>query len=49
MAGIRYELTARWVERGVTYEKRKAVTGTPGEVVRVDFTAPDVVAVTTGK
>src|SRR5438094_635204 len=40
---FRYELTVRWVERGVTYERKKAVTGTPGEVVRVDFTAPDVV------
>lgn len=40
---IRYELTARWVERGATVERKKVVTGKPGEVVRVDFTAPDVV------
>jgi uncharacterized protein (TIGR03000 family) len=38
-----YELTARWVERGVTVERKKVVTGQSGEVVRVDFTAPDVV------
>jgi uncharacterized protein (TIGR03000 family) len=44
---FRYELVVRWVERGVTWEKKKVVTGTPGEVVRVDFTAPDVVV--TGK
>lgn len=38
-----YELTARWLERGVTVERTKVVTGKPGEVVRVDFLAPDVV------
>jgi uncharacterized protein (TIGR03000 family) len=38
-----YELTARWIERGVLMEKTKVVTGKPGEVVRVDFLAPDVV------
>jgi uncharacterized protein (TIGR03000 family) len=36
----RYELTARWVEGGATREMKKAVVGTAGEVVRVDFTAP---------
>jgi uncharacterized protein (TIGR03000 family) len=40
---FRYEVTVRWVESGATCEKKKVVTGTPGEVVRVDFTAPDVV------
>ena len=40
---IRYELTARWVERGATVERKKVVTGKPGEVVRVDFTVPDAV------
>lgn len=45
---FRYELTARWVERGVTREAKRVVTGTPGEVVRVDFTAPEVIA-TAGK
>ena len=40
---IRYELTARWVERGAVVERKKTVTGKPGEVVRVDFTMPDVV------
>jgi uncharacterized protein (TIGR03000 family) len=39
----RYQLTTRWVERGVTFEKTKVVTGKPGEVLRVDFNAPDVV------
>jgi uncharacterized protein (TIGR03000 family) len=34
----RYELTARWVAGGVTHEKKKVVTGSSGEVVRVDFT-----------
>ena len=33
-----YTLTARWVERGRVIEMSKQVTGTPGEVVRVDFT-----------
>jgi uncharacterized protein (TIGR03000 family) len=36
----KYQVTARWVERGVTYEMTKVASGTPGEVVRVDFTAP---------
>jgi uncharacterized protein (TIGR03000 family) len=36
----KYELTARWVEGGATREMKKAVVGTPGEVVRVDFTKP---------
>lgn len=39
-----YELTARWVERGVTVERKKVVTGKPGEVVRVDLTTADVIA-----
>lgn len=37
----RYELTARWVEGGAPREMKKAVVGTPGEVVRVDFTKGD--------
>jgi uncharacterized protein (TIGR03000 family) len=45
---FRYELTARWVEQGVTREAKRVVTGTPGEVLRVDFTAPEVVP-TAGK
>jgi uncharacterized protein (TIGR03000 family) len=44
-----YELTARWIEGGVLMEKTKVVTGRPGEVVRVDFLAPDVVVVPTGR
>jgi uncharacterized protein (TIGR03000 family) len=40
-----YELTARWVEGGVTVERKKVVTGKPGEVVRVDLTVPDVTTV----
>ena len=42
-----YEVTARWIERGVTFERTKVVTGKAGEVVRVDLTAPNVL--TTGK
>lgn len=38
-----YEVTARWIQGGVTMEKTKTVTGKPGEVVRVDFMAPDTV------
>ena len=33
----KYTVTARWMERGQTVEVSKVVTGTPGEVVRVDF------------
>ena len=33
-----YELTARWIEGGATVERKKVVTGKPGEVVRVDLT-----------
>jgi uncharacterized protein (TIGR03000 family) len=40
---VRYEMTARWVERGAVVERKKTVTGKPGEVVRVDFGSPDVV------
>ena len=36
----KYELTARWVEGGAVREVKKAVIGTPGEVVRVDFAKP---------
>ena len=35
-----YEIVARWVERGATIERKKSVTGKPGEVVRVDLTIP---------
>ncbi|MDB5313646.1 MAG: hypothetical protein JWO38_7848 [Gemmataceae bacterium] len=38
-----YELTARWVDRGVQVERKKLVTGKPGEVVRLDLSAPEVV------
>ena len=34
---FKYTVTARWVERGQGVEMSKEVTGTPGEVVRVDF------------
>ena len=37
---FKYEVTAKWIERGVPREVKKAVVGTPGEVVRVDFTVP---------
>jgi uncharacterized protein (TIGR03000 family) len=33
----RYTVTARWVEGGQVVEAKKEVTGSPGEVVRVDF------------
>lgn len=33
-----YEIVARWVERGATVERKKTVTGKPGEVIRVDLT-----------
>jgi uncharacterized protein (TIGR03000 family) len=36
----RYTLTARWIENGAPREMKRAVVGTPGEVVRVDFTLP---------
>lgn len=44
---FKYEVTARWVERGAVREAKRAVVGTPGEVVKVDFTASDVIV--TGK
>ena len=37
-----YTVTARWVENGRVVEVSKAVTGAPGEVVRVDFGPPAV-------
>lgn len=40
---FRYELIARWVEDGVRVERKKVVTGKPGEVITVDFNAPEVV------
>lgn len=44
---IRYEVTARWMEGGAIREEKRIATGTPGEVVRLDFTAPQVIV--TGK
>ncbi len=41
---FRYEVTARWVERGLTVERKKVVIGKPGEVLTVDLTGPEVVA-----
>jgi len=41
---FRYEITARWMERGAIREAKRIATGTPGEVVRIDFTAPEVFA-----
>lgn len=40
----RYELVARWAEAGGPVERRRVVAGKPGEVVRVDFGGPEVVA-----
>ncbi len=37
-----YTVTARWMEGGQVVEMTKAVTGAPGEVVRVDFATPVV-------
>ncbi|MCE9565611.1 MAG: TIGR03000 domain-containing protein [Planctomycetes bacterium] len=45
---FRYEIVVKWIERGATREEKRIVTGTPGEVVRVDFTMPEVVP-TAGK
>jgi uncharacterized protein (TIGR03000 family) len=39
----RFEVTARWSERGATLESKRAATGRAGEVVRVDFTAPNLI------
>lgn len=39
-----YTVTARWIEGGRVVELSKAVTGSPGEVVNVDFGAPTVAA-----
>ena len=36
----KYTVTARWMERGQVREVTRVVTGTPGEVVRVDFSTP---------
>ncbi|MBY0455775.1 MAG: TIGR03000 domain-containing protein, partial [Gemmataceae bacterium] len=36
----RYTVTAKWIERGQTVESTREVTGTPGEVVRVNFGGP---------
>jgi uncharacterized protein (TIGR03000 family) len=33
----RYTVTARWVERGQTFESSREAIGAPGEVIRVDF------------
>lgn len=35
-----YEIKVRWVEGGATIERKKTVVGKPGEVIRVDLTAP---------
>jgi uncharacterized protein (TIGR03000 family) len=40
---FRYELTVRWLDQGVLYEKKKIVIGSSGEVIPLDFTAPEVV------
>jgi uncharacterized protein (TIGR03000 family) len=40
---FRYEVMVRWIERGAMREEKRIVTGTPGEVVRVDFTKPEPV------
>ncbi|MBA4186893.1 MAG: hypothetical protein C0467_02625 [Planctomycetaceae bacterium] len=45
---FRYEITAKWIERGVMREEKRVVTGTPGEVIRIDFTKPEIVS-TPGK
>ncbi|HEY2910084.1 MAG TPA: TIGR03000 domain-containing protein [Gemmataceae bacterium] len=35
-----YEITARWVEGGATIERKKRAVGKPGEVIRLDLSAP---------
>ncbi len=40
---FKYTVTARWVERGQLVESSREVSGTPGEVVRVDFGVSPVV------
>jgi hypothetical protein len=42
-------LTVRWLEQGVPIERTKLVTGKSGDLKRVDFLAPDVAVVPTGK
>jgi uncharacterized protein (TIGR03000 family) len=46
---FKYQVTVRWMERGVLYEKKKVATGTSGEVVQVDFTSPEDAVAVTGK
>jgi uncharacterized protein (TIGR03000 family) len=38
---FKYEVMVRWLERGAMHESKRTVIGTPGEVVRVDFTMPE--------
>lgn len=38
-----YEVTVRWIDQGVTHEKKKNVIITSGQVIALDFTAPEVV------
>ncbi len=40
---ISYQVTVRWLERGAIHEQTRTATGTPGEVVRLDFTGPEIV------
>jgi uncharacterized protein (TIGR03000 family) len=44
---VRYEVTVRWVEGDAVREEKRLAAGTPGDVVRLDFTAPQIVV--TGK
>jgi uncharacterized protein (TIGR03000 family) len=37
----RYEVTVRWVDQGVTYEKRRIVIGSLGQTIPLDFTGPE--------
>lgn len=40
---FKYEVAVRWIDRGVTCETKKIVIGSPGEMIPVDFTTPEIV------
>ena len=40
---FRYELTVRWLDQGVKREKTQIVLGSSGQVIPLDFTAPEVI------
>lgn len=40
---FRYELTVRWLDQGVKREQTKIVLGSSGQIIPLDFTAPEVI------